>query len=139
VENQEPLDAGATVGDLSNSIESEINELLSNGVMTTSVVVGGVFFPSEKLVWAEEFPVGTAPHFVNDGGLQIDKDGPWDVLSSTVLGEEGIDFLSRGVVWHQSVRGDAVFKAVEFPARVSKLDSGLADVDANDLSHFFGR
>jgi len=34
---------------------------------------------------------------------------------------------------------NAVFKAIEFPAGVSNLDTGLANVDRNALSHFLGK
>ena len=34
-----------------------------------------------------------------------------------------------------SLRLDAVLEAVELPARVTGLDTGLADVDGDDLTH----
>ena len=35
-----------------------------------------------------------------------------------------------------SLRLDAVLEAVELPARVTGLDTGLADVDGDNLTHF---
>ena len=48
------------------------------------------------------------PHLVNDGGLEVHEDGPWHVLASPRLGEEGVkavvpasDGLIRGhlAIW----------------------------------------
>jgi hypothetical protein len=36
---------------------------------------------------------------------------------------------------HLAIGLDAVLKAVELPAGISDLDTGLADVDGDDLTH----
>ena len=43
---------------------------------------------------------------------------------------------SRSPVWAgDSLRLDAVLEAVKLPARVTGLDTGLADVDGDNLTH----
>ena len=44
VENEETLETSALISELSDSVEAEINDFLTNGVMTSGEVVGGIFF-----------------------------------------------------------------------------------------------
>ena len=44
VEDEETLETGALVGKLSDSIEAEINDFFTNGVMSSGEVVGSIFF-----------------------------------------------------------------------------------------------
>ena len=72
--------------------------------MTTGVVVGGVLLAGDQLLGVEELTVGTGTDLIDDGGLQIDEDGTWDVLASAGLGEEGVEGIvttTDGLVgWH---------------------------------------
>ena len=74
----------------------------------------------------------------NNSGLQIDEHGPGDVLASSGLTEEGVERVittSDGLVrGHLAIRLDAMLKAVQFPAGITDLDSGLSDVDGDALS-----
>ena len=67
------------------------------------------------------------------GGLEINVHGTRDVLSGASLTEKGVESIvssSNGLVtWHLAIRLDAVLEAVEFPAAVSGLDTGLAHMD----------
>jgi len=62
------------------------------------------------------------------------------VFAGTSFREKGVEGIvaatNRFVGRHLSVRLDAVFEAVEFPAGVTHLDSGLADMNGDDFSHF---
>jgi hypothetical protein len=76
---------------------------------------------------------------VSTNGLEIDEDAARHVLSGTSLGEEGVEGIiasSDGLVrGHLSVGLDAVLEAVQLPARISDLDSGLSDVNGDNLTH----
>ena len=70
--------------------------------------------------------------------LEINKDRPGHMLSSSSLGEEGVegvvsctDSLVRG---HLAIRLYSMLQAVQLPARVTNLDPGLADVDRDALT-----
>ena len=39
------------------------------------------------------------------------------------------------MITHLAIRLDAVLQAVELPAGIADLDTGLADVDADNLTH----
>jgi hypothetical protein len=139
VEDQEALKTSALVSELADSVEDEVDEFLANGVVTTGVVVGGIFLTRDELLWVEELAVGSSADLVNNGWLKIDKDGTWNVLASASLREEGVEgiiTIADGLIgWHLTVRLDTVLKAVEFPASVTNLATGLADVDGKDFTH----
>ena len=111
------------ISQFSNSVEDEVDDFFTNGVVTTGVVIGGVFFAGDQLFGVEKLSVGSGADLVNDGGFQIDEDGTWDVLASAGLGEEGVERIvtsSNGLVrWHLSVRLDAVLQAVKLPASIT--------------------
>ena len=44
VEDEETLETCALIGELSDSVEAEINDFLTNGVMSSGEVVGSIFF-----------------------------------------------------------------------------------------------
>jgi len=44
VEDEETLETSALIGELSDSVEAEINDFLTNGVMSSGEVVGSIFF-----------------------------------------------------------------------------------------------
>merc|ERR1719234_2204644 len=84
-----------------------------------------------------ELTVCSASGLVDDSGLQIDEDRSWDVLASAGLREEGLEgVISEGIVrGHVTIGLDAMLKAVELPAGVTNLATGLADVDGDALTH----
>jgi len=133
VEDEETLETSALIGKLSDSVEAEIDDFLTNGVMSSGEVVGGIFFSGDELLWMEELSVGSGSDLIDDGWLEIEEDASWDVLSSTSLGEEGVEGIittTDGLVrWHLTVWLDTVLEAEEFPAGVTYLDTSLTDVD----------
>jgi hypothetical protein len=139
VEDEEALESSALVSELADSVEAEVNNLLSDGVVTTGEVVGGVLLAGDELLWVEELSVGSGSDLIDDGGLEIEEDSAGDVLAGTSLREEGVEGIvsaTDGLIgWHLTVRLDAVLEAEELPAGVTDLDTGLTDVDGNDFSH----
>ena len=139
VEDEETLETGTLISKLSNSIEAEIDDFLTNGVMSSGEVVGGIFFTGDELLWMEELSVGSGSDLIDNGWLEIEEDSSWDVLTGTSLGEEGVESVvttTDGLVgWHLTVWLDTVLEAEKLPAGVTNLDTGLTDVDRNDFSH----
>jgi len=133
VEHKESLETSALIGELSDSVEAEINNLLTDGVVTTGEVVSGIFLTGDELLWVEELSVGASSDLIDDGGLEIEEDSAGDVLASTSLGEEGVEGVvatTDGLVGgHLTVWLDTVLEAEELPAGVTDLDTGLTDVD----------
>ena len=139
VEDEESLETSALIGQLSDSVEAEINDFLTNGVMSSGEVVGGIFFTGDELLWMEELSVGSGSDLIDNGWLEIEEDSSWDVLTGTSLGEEGVESVittTDGFVgWHLTVRLDSVLEAEKLPAGVTDLDTALTDVDGNNFSH----
>jgi len=133
VEDEESLETGALVSELSDSVKDEIDDLLADGVVTSGVVVGGVFLAGDQLLGVEELSVGTGSDLIDDGRLEINKDGSWDVLSSASLREEGVERIitaSDGLVGrHLAVGLDTVLEAVKLPAGITHLDTSLSDMN----------
>ena len=139
VEDEETLETSALIGKLSDSIEAEIDDFLTNGIMSSGEVVGGVFLSGDELLWMEELSVGTGSNLIDNGWLEIEEDGSWDVLTSSGFGEESVEGIvttTNGFVgWHLTIWLDSVLEAEELPAGVTNLDTGLTDVDGNNFSH----
>jgi len=133
VEDQESLESSALIRELSDSIEAEIDDLLSDGVVTSGEVVGGVLLSGDELLWVEQLSVSSGSDLIDNGWLEIEEDGSWDVLSGTSLREEGVEGVvtttDRFIGWHLTVWLDSVLKAEELPTGVTDLDTGLTDVD----------
>jgi len=133
VEDEETLETSALIGKLSDSVEAEINDFLTNGVMSSGEVVGSIFFTGDELLWVEQLSVGSGSDLIDNGWLEIEEDGSWDVLAGTSLGEEGVESVvatADGLVgWHLTVRLDSVLEAEELPAGVTDLDTSLTDVN----------
>ena len=139
VEDQETLEASALVSQLTDAVKDKVNDFLSNGVVTTGVVVGSIFLSGDELFRVEQLTVGSSADLINNGWLQIDHDSTGDVLAGASLAEEGVEGVitaSDGLVrGHLTIRLDAVLQAVQFPAGIAHLDTGLTDVDRDTFTH----
>jgi len=133
VEHEETLETSALVSELSDSVEAEIDDLLTDGVVTTGEVVSGVLLTRDELLGVEQLSVGAGSDLIDDGRLEIEEDSAGDVLASTSLGEEGVESVvatTDGLIGgHLTVGLNTVLEAEELPAGVTNLDTGLTDVD----------
>ena len=48
----------------SDSVQDKINQFLSNSVVTTSIVVGSIFFAGDQLFWMKKLPVGSSTYLI---------------------------------------------------------------------------
>lgn len=85
VENQKSLQTRAVIGQLADSVKNQVHNFLSNGVVTTGIVVSGIFFSSDQLLRVEKLTVGSSADLIHNGWLQIHKDGTGNMFSSTSL------------------------------------------------------
>jgi len=67
VEDEETLETSALISELSDSVEAEINDFFTNGVMSSGEVVGGIFLSWDQLFGVEELSVSTSSDFINNG------------------------------------------------------------------------
>lgn len=99
MKDEEPLKTRAVIGELANTIKDLIDNFLSDGVVTSSIVIGGILLAINDLLGVVELTVRPMANFVTDGRLQIDIDGTRNVLAITSLGKEGI----KGVIAHSDL------------------------------------
>jgi hypothetical protein len=103
--------------------------------VTTGIVVRSILLSTNNLLGVVELTVGSGTNFITNRGLQIDVHRTRDMLSGTSLAEESVERIvatSYGFVRrHLTIGLDAMLKAVEFPAAVTGLNTGLAHVDGD--------
>ena len=138
MEDEESLESSALVSQFPDSVQAEIDDLLSDGVVSTSVVVGGILLASDELFRVEQLVVGSSPYFIDNGGFQVEEDSTGHVFSSSSFAEEGVEGVitaSDGLVrGHLAIRLDTMLETVEFPAGITDLTSGLSKVDRDTLT-----
>jgi len=140
VEDEEALEASAVVSELADAIESDVDQILADGVVATGKVVGSILTAADELVGVVEAAVGAVADLVNNAGLEIDEDGAWHKLPAAGLAEEGAQgiilvFFCKLLI-QSTVRADAVLKAEELPGGVAGLDTSLANMNHDAFSHF---
>merc|ERR1719321_687391 len=91
VVDQEALQTSAVIGQLTQAVQAQVDDFLTDGVVTTGEVVRGIFLTGDQLFRVEELTVRTGADFVNDGRLQVDEHGARHVLTSAGFGEEGVE------------------------------------------------
>ena len=68
-----------------------------------------------------------------DSRLKVDEDSTWYMFASSRLTKEcieGVVTSSNGLItWHLTIRLDSMFKAVQLPACIAHLHTGLANMD----------
>jgi hypothetical protein len=139
VEDQEPLHPSALIRKLPDAIQRQIDDFLADSVVSACVIVSGVFLTVDDLLRVEQLAISASTDFIDDGRLKVDEDSTRDVLACTSLREESVegvvtdtDGFVRG---HLTVGLDAMLKAVELPATIADLDTGLACMDGDDFTH----
>ena len=70
--------------EFASAVQNKIHNLVADGVMVASKIVGSIFFPGDKLFRVKELTIGSSAHFVSNGGLQINEETPGEVLSAPV-------------------------------------------------------
>uniref|UniRef100_T1DPG7 Putative secreted protein n=1 Tax=Anopheles aquasalis TaxID=42839 RepID=T1DPG7_ANOAQ len=135
VEDQEALQARALIGQLADAVQHNVDDFLSDGVVATGVVVGGILLSGDQLFRVEQLAVGSGAHLINDGRLQIDEHGTWHVLASASLAEEGVervitsaDGLVRG---HLTVRLDSICPSATGTGTYAPAGFGSGDREKN--------
>ena len=138
MEDKKSLESSALISQLSNCVETEIDDLLSHSVVSTSVVVGGIFLSGYQLLRVEQLSVGSSSHFIYDSWLQVQEHSSRNVFSGSSFTEEGVEGViaaSDGLVrGHLTIRLDTMLETVEFPAGITDLTSGLSKVDRDTLT-----
>jgi len=133
VEAHETLETSAVVSQLADPVKDKVYNFFTDGVVTTGVVVGSIFLSGDDLLWVVQLSVSSSADFVTYGWFKVDQYGTWDVFSCTSFREKGVEGIvttSDGFVgWHLTVWLNTVLEAVELPASVTDLYTGLSNMN----------
>lgn len=103
--------------------------------MSSCIIIGGILLASDKLFRMEKLSVCSCSNLINDSRFQIDENCPGNMFPGPSFTEESIKTVvpttDSFVRWHLPVRLDPMFEAIQLPARVSDLNSGLTDMNGN--------
>ena len=80
MEDEEALESRAVIGNVTDFVEHLVNELLSNSVVTASIVVRRVLLARDHLLWMEEVTVRTGADLIDNVRFKVDVDGTGNVL-----------------------------------------------------------
>lgn len=64
MENQEALQARAIANQFPNTVHRGIYHIMSNGVMSTGIVVGGILFPTQHLAGVEQLLIHPSSNLI---------------------------------------------------------------------------
>ena len=140
MEDEEALESRTLVSQQADPVQDQADRFLADGVMTAGEVVGCVLLSGDESLRMKQIAVGTGADLVHHCGLQVHQDCSRNVLARARLDEEGVEGVvatADGVagVNRMTVRLDAVLQAVQLPAGIAHLHSGLPHVDGNTLTH----
>jgi len=78
VEDEEALEPGALVGQLANTVQNQVNDLLADGVVTTGVVVGRILLAGDQLLRVKQLAVSTGTNLIctQRNNLSVTLDTP---------------------------------------------------------------
>jgi hypothetical protein len=102
--------------DTSDAVNDVVNHLLADGIVTTSIVVGGILLSADEKLGVEELAVSTGADLVDRGRVKVDEDGSGNMLATAGLSEEGLkrssitDVLGVGI--RATVSSEAVLEEV---------------------------
>ena len=64
MEDEESLETSALISQLPDAVKHQVDDFLADGVVTTGVVVGGIFLTSDQLFGVEQLTVGTGADLI---------------------------------------------------------------------------
>jgi len=132
MKDHEALETSAVIRELPDAVKDKVDDLLADGVVATSIVVGSIFLSRDELLRVVELAVGASADFIKRSRLEIDEYTARDMLACTSLGEEGVEGIVTAtdglIARHLAIRLNAMLQTVELPASVTHLNACLTDV-----------
>ena len=71
MEDEETLEPGAGVNELPDPVEDQVDDLLPDGVVASSVVVSRILLPRDQLLGVEQLPVGPQPDLCQSESVKL--------------------------------------------------------------------
>ena len=94
------------VSKFTDSVQAKVNNFFSNGVVTSSIVVGSIFFASDELGRMEQLAVFASLDGIDDVGFQINKNYTTERNKKTTerVRKEvhfGREIVNQSTYWHE--------------------------------------
>ena len=64
MEDEESLETSALISEFPDAIQYQVNNLLANCVVTTSIVVSCILLASDELLWMEQLTICPGTHLI---------------------------------------------------------------------------
>ena len=93
MKDYEPLQGVCGLCHLADLLKRLLDLLLADSVVSSGIVVGCILFAGQQVALVEQFVVGPVLDLVNDGGLQVDEQGPGSEAAGSGLQEESLKGL----------------------------------------------
>merc|ERR1739848_153777 len=109
----------------------KIYHLLTNGVVTSGVVVGSVLLTIDQLFRMEKLTISSKSCLVNHSRFKIYKHSTGNMLTSSGLREEsGKRVISKSFIGgHVTIRLNAMLEAIQLPAGITNLATSLTNMN----------
>merc|ERR1719347_1697810 len=133
----ESLQQVASLGLLPNHIQDTVNEFSSLGVVPLGPVITSSGLTKHEVVWSEQLTVRARPDTVHGPWLQINQDGPWDILSTPCLVVVHINPLKLEIrlALIRPCRIDSMLVANDLPKLCPNLVTALTGLYVNNFPH----
>ena len=91
MEDQEALEPGGLVGHSPDLVQGNLDLLFADGVVTTGIVISGILFACDQLLWVKQLPVCSSSNLIHHSRLKINKHGTRYMLARSGFGEERVE------------------------------------------------
>merc|ERR1712109_424568 len=103
VEDEEPLKAATLVSKFANPVQNQVHDFFTNGVMTSSVIIGRILFARNQLLGMKQLAISSVRTSSITDGSKSTKTAlgtclPAPVSVKKVLKESSPTVLSEGIV-----------------------------------------
>merc|ERR1719420_557399 len=125
VEDHKSLEPRAVVGELAETVEDEVHDLLADGVVATGEVVRSILLTGDQLLRVEQLAVSASADLIDHRRLRVHENASRNMLPRACLAEERVERIvstaNSLVRRHLAVRLDTVLEAEQLPATVPDL------------------
>ena len=99
VENQKALETRALISQLSSAIENSIDEFFSDRVVSSSIVVGSIFFSRNHLFRVKHLAILALSYSIDDSWFKIDENSSGDMSATSGCVEKSGERVILFCVW----------------------------------------
>lgn len=140
MEHEEPLQTIGLFSHPSDYIHGISHQLLPYVEVTPSKIVRRVLLATDQIIRMEQASERTGLHLIDYRRFRVDQNGSRNIaIRYSSLEERAAEAVTvvgavRFLLLQFAILADLVLQAIEFPSRISQLDSGLADVNGNGFA-----